>query len=120
MKEQIKTGEPKLQAAIKMAFEHFSLPPIEGALVIGKRAPVGLNALSNAFETMAPGMFKPIKVNNPIIEGILVRASVLRKIPQSKLEPLILRYAEKIMDETDSLHVSINIHIFIEEEVTLK
>ena len=99
-----------------MRFSEFQLPPVQNALIIGKRAPVGTNAIFHALEEMTPGMFKLIQIDHPVIEGIIVRKSDLRKMPEKQLISRMLSYAEQIMDETDTLHVKINIEVIAQEE----
>ena len=110
----------KLRASIKIEFSRFSIPPIVSGLVLGKRANIGLNALTKAIDEMSPGMFKAIRVDHRIIEGLIVRESDLRKVPEKELIPLIIKHAEKIMDERDSLHVVIDITVTAVEEVDLE
>lgn len=110
----------KLKASIRMEFSRFSIPPIVSALVLGRRANIGLNAMTKAIDEMSPGMFKAIRVDHEIIEGLIVRESDLRKVPEKELVPLILKHAEKIMDERDSLHVIIDITVTVVEEVDLE
>lgn len=104
------------KATISMSFHQFQLPPIRDALVIGRRAPVGANGVARAFHEMVPGTFRLIQVEHPTIEAILVRESALRKLPEKELVPRILSHAERIMDEEDALHVSVDIEVLVEEE----
>jgi len=108
------------KAKIKFEFSRFSLPPIADALVVGKRANIGLNAICKACDEMTPGMFKLIEADHPVIEGLIIKTSDLRKIPENELVPLIIKYAERIMDETDSLHIVMDIKIIFEREVEIK
>ncbi len=110
----------KFQASIKMEFSRFSIPPIVSALVLGKKANIGLNAMTKAIDEMSPDTFKSIKVDHQTIEGIIIRESDLRKVPEKELIPLILKHAEKIMDERDSLHVVIDISVIVVEEVSIE
>ena len=103
-------------ATMSLKFEQFQLPPVRDALVIGRRAPAGSNGIARAMTEFSPGAFRLIKVDHPVIEGVLVRASDLRKVPEELLIPRLLKAAESIMDETDALHVTISIEITAETE----
>ena len=107
-------GRAKRMVKLNMRFTHFQLPPIRDALIIGKKAPVGPNSVARAFQAMVPGVYRLIHVEHPTIEAVLVRESDLRKVPQKILVPYLLQQAEAIMDETDALHVSLNIEIIVE------
>lgn len=108
-----------MTADLTMTFSRFALPPIHDALVIGKRARIGANSIARSLQEMTPGMFKLCRVEHPIVEAVLVRESDLRKIPEKKLIPRILAHAERIMDETDSLHVEIRIEVTCKEKIEL-
>lgn len=105
------------RASVRMKFTKFALPPIRDALVIGKHAPVGATALSRALEDMTPGIYKTILIEHPTIEAVIVRRSDLKKLPEEEFLSLILRHAGDLMDETDSLHVTVDIEIEIEERI---
>jgi len=105
---------------LAMTFSQYNLPPIHDALVIGKRAKIGAGSVARAFQEMTPGMFKLYRIEHPKIEALLVRESDIRKIPEKELISRILACAEKIMDETDSLHVEITIKVSIRERIELE
>jgi hypothetical protein len=111
-----KTLPPKRKAVIDFAFQRFALPPIQDALVIGRRAPVGANGVERAFHELTPGMYKLIQVDHPTIEAVLVRASDLRKIPEQELVRRIVEHAGAIMDASDALHVRMDITVIIQGE----
>ncbi len=99
---------------LNMRFSHFLLPPIQDALIIGRKAPVGPHSIARAFQAMVPGVYRMIRVEHPVIEAVLVRESDLRKVPQETLVSHLLQQAEAIMDETDALHVTISIEVIVE------
>jgi len=103
------------KASVTMQFSAFQLPPVQDALIIGKRTPVGANSIAKALQEMSPGIFRLIKVDHPIIDALLVRESDLRKLSEEELVPRLLKHAENIMDETDTLHVKVSIEIVVEE-----
>jgi hypothetical protein len=115
-KKKRKVSTVNRKANLIMRFSEFQLPPIQDALIIGKRTSVGVNGITRAFQEMSPGIFKLIKVDHPIIEAILVKKSDLRKLPEKEFIPRLIEQSEKVMDETTSLHVSISIDIIVSEE----
>ena len=70
---------------LELRFTQYHLPPLDSALIIGKRAPVGANGISRAFQELSPATFQLIPVDHPVAEAVLVRASDLRKLPQQEL-----------------------------------
>ena len=65
---------------------------------------------------MAPGEFRLIRLDHPVIEGILLRQCHLRKLAEKELVGRLVRQAEKMMSETDLLHVTIALEVTVEEE----
>jgi hypothetical protein len=101
---------------LQLRFTPYHLPPLDSALIIGKRAPVGANGISRAFQELSPATFQLIPVDHPVAEAVLVRVSDLRKLPQQELIRRLLQLADQIMDETDTLHVALRFEVIVEEE----
>ncbi|MCA9532612.1 MAG: hypothetical protein KC593_03000 [Myxococcales bacterium] len=110
---------PSARAELRIRLSRFNLPPVQSALVVGKRASIGSRAMAKALDEMMPGAFRRIDVDHPLIESILCRDAHLRRISAEKLVPLIVRHAEAFMADTDTLHFDINIDVFIRESVEL-
>lgn len=109
--------EGKKRVTVSTTFTQFSLPPVRDALIVGRKSPIGSQALYNSLEVLLKGQFKLISVEHPIIEALIVRRSDLRKVPQEKFVPLLIETAEKIMDETDCLRVDVNIEVSVTKEI---
>ena len=107
---------PQRRINMQLRFTRYEVPPLKDALLIGKRAPIGANSISRAFEELSPGVFTLIHLEHPVIEGVLIRTSNLRKLPQAELVRRLLRQADQIMDESDTLHVTLDFEIIIDEE----
>jgi hypothetical protein len=118
MPESPGSGEmsPPRKINLQLRFTQYHLPPLDSALIIGKRAPVGANGISRAFQELSPATFRLIPVEHPVAEAVLVRASDLRKMPQEALVRRLLQIADQIMDEADTLHVSLTFEIIVHEE----
>jgi hypothetical protein len=118
MPESADRGEttPRRKINLELRFTPYHLPPLDSALIIGKRAAVGANGISRAFQELSPAAFQLIPVEHPVAEAVLVRASDLRKLPQQALLRRLLQLADQIMDETDTLHVSLRFEVILEEE----
>jgi len=116
-------GKKQAQAEVSKSirvhtiFSQFRLPPVRDALIVGKKAPIGPNALHRSLEVLMPGQFKLLSVNHPTIEAVIVRFSDLRKIPEDKFIPLLIESAEAIMDESDCLRVDVEVEFSVTQEV---
>jgi hypothetical protein len=109
-------ASPFRRVNLELRFTQYHLPPLDDALIIGKRAAVGANSISRAFEELSPGTFRLIPVEHQVAEAVLVRASDLRKLPESELVRRLLQQADQMMDATDTLHVKLHFEVIIGEQ----
>jgi hypothetical protein len=118
MSEQVERAvvSPSRKINLELRLTQYYLPPLDNALIIGRRAAIGANSVSRAFEELSPGTFRLIPVEHQVAEAVLVRASDLRKLPEAELIRLLLSQADQIMDETDTLHVKLHFEIIIGQE----
>jgi hypothetical protein len=107
---------PRRRINMQLRFTQYHLPPLDSALIIGKRAPVGANGISRAFQELSPETFQLIPVEHPMAEAVLVRVSDLRKLPQQALISRLLQLADQIMDEADTLHVALKFEVIVDED----
>ena len=94
---------------LTMRISRFNLPPVQSALVVGKRAGIGSRAIGKALDEMMPKQFECVDVQHPLIEAVIVRTAHLRRVPPEKLIAVILRNAESVMSDLDMLHFDIAI-----------
>ena len=101
MSESVDSGEatPRRKINLQLRFTPYHLPPLDSALIIGKRAPVGANGISRAFQELSPAAFQLIAVEHSVAEAVLVRVSDLRKLPPQALVKRLLQLADQLMDE---------------------
>jgi len=118
------TGEPIQESTgsrveLSLRIERFHLPPVESALVIGRRAGIGPKAMSKALSEMVPDAFTLIEVDHPAAEAVLVRNIHLRTIPADRLVSVLLRHCESLMAESDMIHVEMDIVVKAFEKLEL-
>lgn len=113
--EQVEGARRRIH--LTMEISHFHLPPVESALVVGKRAGIGPRAMEKALAEILPETFQLIEVEDPIVEAIIVRRNHLRLVPEEKLIELILRNAAGQMEETEMLHFEIDVRVRATEEI---
>jgi hypothetical protein len=118
MSERLEKADvpPSRKIKLELRLTQYYLPPLDNALIIGRRAAIGANSVSRAFEELSPGTFRLIPVDHHVAEAVLVRASDLRKLPEAELVRLLLSQADQIMDQTDTLHVKLHFEIIIGQE----
>ncbi len=103
--------------SIQMSFRQCSLPPVQDALILGKKAPVGSEGVVRALQALSPGVYRLIRVKHDVIESILVRESDLRKISEDDLVRVMIQHVGPIMDATDALNVQLDIRVTVNVEL---
>ncbi|MEC7521226.1 MAG: hypothetical protein VYE22_15215 [Myxococcota bacterium] len=95
----------------------FELPPVQSALVVGRKAPIGSRAMEKALAEMMPEAFTRIEVDHETIEAVIVRRAHLRRLPEERLVALLVRQTESVIDETEMLRVTMELEISLTEEL---
>ncbi len=102
---------PVRSLRLHMEIQHFELPPIRDVLLVGKNTPIGPKAIYRALEELTPGIFELIFVEHNHIEALIIRKTHLRKIDKDHLVRLLIQETENILDDTDTLHVKLDLTI---------
>jgi hypothetical protein len=107
---------PKRHVMVSLRMSRFELPPVESALIVGGKSPIGSNALAKALDEIMPGAFRRVEVQHPVIEAVLIRESDAGRIGAEKLVQLYVRHAEGMMEQTEVLRVTSDLVISSSEE----
>ncbi|MGE0784878.1 MAG: hypothetical protein AB7S26_04255 [Sandaracinaceae bacterium] len=109
----------KRRATVNMKATRFNLPPVESALIVGKKAPIGSRAMEKALAEMLPDAFIRIDVQHSVIESLIVRQAHLKRIPRDQLVGYLVEQCGSIMDDSEMLRVSLEIEIESSQELDL-
>jgi Sec-independent protein translocase protein TatA len=115
--EQQNISSDQSSLRVKVKLREFIIPPINDALIIGKNAPIGSEAMRRALSLLHGAPFDMIKVEDDIISEILVRNTILKKIQQDNFVNLILKKVKPFMSIDEVIHLDIYVEMFFEEVV---
>lgn len=107
----------KAQISIKLS--EFEIPPIQDVLLIGRRAPIGPEAVQRMIDVLSPEQYEILKVDEGPFESVVVRRSLSRLVTREKLLDIILEEGSKVASETAVLKAQVNIVLNINVEVDL-
>jgi hypothetical protein len=107
------------KAEVVMKISEFEMPPMQDALLIGKKAPIGPEAARRMVNILSPEQYEIVKIEHPTIEAIVIRKPLLTMLPQEKLIPLILDEGGSIANETMIIKAQINITLQISKSIDL-
>jgi len=93
----------------------FDIPPISDGLVIGRESPIGFSAISKALNLLVADNFETIEMEDEAVSHVIVRRSVLRRIPQDRLVTFIMERVKPLMCAQEVLHLELEVEVVIEE-----
>ena len=105
---------PASEKMLRVRLRALEIPPIKDGLVIGRDAAIGGEAMLRTLRLMTNEKFERIQINDSMIEDIIVRAAVLRKLGRDRLLEFILKRVKPVMAETELLMLDIEVEVLIE------
>lgn len=102
-----------LQARIK----EFAIPPITDALIIGREASIGTNALQKALNLLIPEHFEQLAIDDEIIADVLIKSILLRRLTKERLVTFLIEQIKPFMSAQDILHVQLDLEILVTGEL---
>ncbi|MFZ2724665.1 MAG: hypothetical protein WAX77_00250 [Methylococcaceae bacterium] len=102
---------------IQTRIKEFVLPPFRDGLVLGKNAPIGSKAMRQALELLVATPFEHIEIDDEIIQDIIIRKNLLRRISKEKLLEFVLRNIKPLMSEEEILYLELDVEVNFESEL---
>ena len=114
IKESI--AENPTEQYIRVRIKALEIPPIKDGLVIGKSAPIGIEAMMRTLKLMSADRFVRISIpGDSIVSDAIVRESVVRKLTEKRLRAFILRRVKPLMAENELLMLDMEIEVVVED-----
>jgi hypothetical protein len=113
------SSEPQRKADITIKLSEFEIPPMQDILLVGKRAPIGPEAVRRMVDAVSPEQYEIVRLNHEIFEAVVVKKSLLRLLPKEKLLPVVIDEGNRIADNNMVVKAQINITIQISRTVDL-
>lgn len=107
------------KAEITMRMSEFEMPPMQDALIVGKRAPIGPEAARRMVDILSPDQYEIVKVDHPAIEAIVVRKALFNMLPQEKLVGLLLEEGGKVANESTIVKTQVNIVLQVSKSIDI-
>jgi len=111
--------EPGRKALFSMKLSEFEIPPIQDVLLIGRRAPIGPEAVKRMIDLMCPGQYEIHLIEEGPLEAVVIRKSLSKMVSNEKLLEIVLNEANKVASETTLLKAQVDIVLAISLEVEL-
>ncbi|HBV95555.1 MAG: hypothetical protein JL50_09700 [Peptococcaceae bacterium BICA1-7] len=119
MEESNKKYTRKRKAEMNIRFSEFELPPMQDILVIGRRAPIGPEAVRRMVDALAPEQYELIEFEEGPVEAVAVKTSLFNWMARDILLDVLLEEALKINIEKTLLKVKLDLTISVFKEVDI-
>jgi hypothetical protein len=97
---------------INTRIDEYVVPPIKDMLVLGKNAPIGCIAMRRALELLVKTPFEHIEIeDDEVISDILVRQTLLRRLPREGLIAHVLTHIKPLMGPEEVMHVELAVRV---------
>lgn len=104
-------SEPRRKADVNIRLSEFEIPPMQDVLLVGKRAPIGPEAIRRMVNALSPDQYEVIQLNHDIFEAAVLKKSLVKLLPQEKLLPIMLEEGARIATDKTVVKAQVNIVI---------
>jgi hypothetical protein len=106
----------QIKSALSARVSEYEIPPIRDALVLGREAPIGCQAMRRALGLLIKTPYAHIELEDEVISGILVRENLLRRLPEDQLIEdqlieFVLTHIKPMMGIEEVLHIELDIEV---------
>jgi len=102
---------------LRVRLRALEMPPIKDGLVIGIDAAIGGEAMARTLRLMTNEKFERLVFKDDVIEEVVVRTAILRKIGKDRLLAFVMRRVKPIMAESELLLLDIEVELVIEDSI---
>jgi len=118
-RKEIKSNKNSRRVIVNMQLSEFEIPPIWDALLITKKAPIGMEAVRTMLEVVSPKQYKVIAVKHDIFEAIAVKKIDIKMLSLEKLVTMLLEEGERVADENALIKVKLDVIVNVIKEINL-
>lgn len=119
-KETSRSTEPLRKADITIKLSEFEIPPMQDIMLVGKKAPIGPEAVRQMVDAVSPEQYEIVCLNDQeVFEAVVIKKSLLKLLPKEKLLSVVIEEGNRIANENMVVKAQINITIQVSRTVDL-
>jgi hypothetical protein len=111
------TAHDTTEKLIRVRLRALEMPPIKDGLVIGRDAAIGGEAMARTLRLVSNEKFDRILIKDEVVQELIVRQAILRKIGRERLLAFVLKRVKPVMAETELLLLDIDVELVLEDVV---
>ena len=104
----------KAEKTIRVRLRALEIPPVKDGIVIGRDAAIGGEAMLRTLKLMTNEKFERIVLKDDVIQDLIVRSAVLRKLGRERLLDFVVERVKPVMSENELLMLDIEVELVIE------
>ena len=105
------------EKSIRVRLKALEIPPIKDGIVIGCDAAMGGDAMLRTLKLMTNERFERIPVKDSVIQDVIVRTAVLRKLGPERLIEFVIERVKPLMTENELLMLDIEVELMLEDSL---
>ncbi len=105
------------EKSIRVRLKALEIPPIKDGIVIGRDAAMGGDAMLRTLKLMTNEKFERIPLKDDMIQDVIVRTAVLRKLGAERLLAFVIERVKPVMSENELLMLDIEVELVIEDSL---
>jgi hypothetical protein len=99
---------------LRVRVQEFGIPPIRDGLVLGRQSPIGCAAIRKALNLLSASPFAHIELEDEVISDIVIRQTLLRRVPRESLIAFVLERIKPLMGPEEILHLELQVEVLLE------
>lgn len=117
LKNKASPSKAAVDKLIRVRMRALEIPPIKDGLVIGRDAAIGGEAMVRTLRLMTNEKFERLIMKDPVVQEVIIRAAVLRKLGRERLLEFVEQRIKPVMIETELLMLDIEVELVIEANI---
>jgi len=102
-----------VKSALSARITDYKIPPVKDALVLGRESPIGCLAMRRALSLLIKAPYAHVELDDDTVSDILVRESLLKRLPQEQLINFVLSQIKPIMAADEVLHLELDVEVIV-------
>ncbi len=101
---------------IVVRVREFKTPPVHDGLILGREAAVGCMAIRKTLELLSTCQFAHIEPDDDVVGDIIVRESLLKRLPRKELIQFVLDNVKPLMNSDEILEIDLEVMVEISDK----
>ncbi len=103
----------QMDSGLRAQVKEYKMPPFRDALVLGREASIGCQAMRRALALLMKIPFAHIELDDAVIADILIRENLLRRVSKEQLIAFVLTHIKPLMGADEALQIDLDVEVTV-------